>query len=64
MKHVILSDERITDLLTFINRMNLGNGNLIGESKSIMEIVSALETALLNNNEKPKVIKNENEKEK
>lgn len=53
MKNIKLSAERITDLLNFINnRIQLGvNGNLIGETKSITEIVRALESALINQDE-------------
>jgi len=49
IKDIKLSAERITDLLNFINnRIQLGiNGNLLGETKSILEIVNALEKALL-----------------
>lgn len=53
LKTIKLSYERITDLLNFINnRIQLGvNGNLLGETKAITEIVIALEKALMDNNE-------------
>ena len=55
IKTINLSEERITDLLNFINnRIQLGvSGNLIGEIKSITDIIAALETALMKVEEPP-----------
>jgi len=52
-KIVYLSDEQINDLINLINtRMMLGvNGNLIGEAKSVIKIITELEMGLLGKNE-------------
>ena len=54
-----MSEERIADLLNFINnRMQIGvSGNLIGETKAILEIISALEKALVDNKDIKRDIK-------
>ena len=49
-KIVYLTSEQINDLITLINnRLTLGvSGNLIGEAKTIIDIVHSLEMGLLN----------------
>lgn len=49
IKNVKLSDEQIQDLINLINdRVTLGTrGNLVGECKTILGIVNALEIALI-----------------
>ena len=42
MKKIILSDELCNDLLHFLNKVPIQN-NTIGESKSLLGIVNAIE---------------------
>lgn len=49
IKNVKLSDEQISDLINILNdRVTLGTrGNLLGECKTMLGIVNALEIALM-----------------
>lgn len=51
MNIVKLTDEEINDILIFLNRVNIGNQNAIGEAKSFYNIINAIENSTKEENE-------------